>query len=110
MGTLLHSCVEVHEPITLSFCLVSGVSPGIDVLYGVHLAQRKGVDFAVVCPHWPSGLNGLIFKRNVFDSCVKSWLYFHMYNSSLESAFHWLSDSVVRFKIEVGVCEKFAKM
>jgi len=39
---------------------------------GVHVAQGKGVDFGVVCPYWPDGFDGLIFKRNVFDSCVKS--------------------------------------
>jgi len=30
-GDLLHSCVEVHEPIELSFGVVSVVSPGIGV-------------------------------------------------------------------------------
>jgi len=29
---------------------------------------------------------------------------------SLESMFHWLSDDIVRFKIEVGVEEKCTKM
>jgi len=43
----------------------------MDVM-GIHVAQGEGVDFGVACPHWPSGFNGLIFKRNVFDSCVKS--------------------------------------
>jgi len=28
----------------------------------------------------------------------------------LETSFHWLSDDIVRFKIEVGVYEKYAKM
>jgi len=32
MGTLLHSCVEVREPIKLSFGAVSGVSGGMGVL------------------------------------------------------------------------------
>ena len=31
-GILLHSCVEVHKPIELSFGVVSGVGPGIGVL------------------------------------------------------------------------------
>jgi len=34
---------------------------------GVHVAQGKWTDFGVVCPHWPSGFNGLIFKRSVYD-------------------------------------------
>jgi len=34
MGTSLHSCVEVLEPIELSFGVVSGVGPGILVLDG----------------------------------------------------------------------------
>jgi len=43
MRPLLHSCVEVHEPIELSFGEVSGVGPGIDVWTGVHVAQGRGV-------------------------------------------------------------------
>ena len=39
---------------------------------GVHMAQGEGVVFGVVCPHWPIGFNGLIFKSNIFDSSVKS--------------------------------------
>jgi len=34
MGTSLHSCVEVHELIELSFGVISGVSPDIYVLDG----------------------------------------------------------------------------
>jgi len=30
----LHTCVEVREPIKLSFGVVSGVGSGIDVLHG----------------------------------------------------------------------------
>jgi len=33
-----------------------------------------------------------------------------MDNISLEMSFHWLSENIVRFKIEVGVCKIFAKM
>ena len=40
MGTLLHSCVEMREPIELSFGVVSGVGPGIDVLDGGQRASR----------------------------------------------------------------------
>jgi len=39
---------------------------------GVHVAQGEGVDLGVVFPRWPTSFNGLIFKRNVFDSCMKS--------------------------------------
>ena len=71
-GPLLHSCVEMREPIELLFGVVSWVGPGIGVWNGVHVAQGDGVDFGVVCLHWSNGFSGLIFKRNVFDSCVKS--------------------------------------
>ena len=47
-------------------------------------------------------------RRIVFDSCVKSWEYFRTVNMSLET-FYWLSDDIVRFKIEVGVEEKCTK-
>jgi len=43
MGTLLHTCVEVHESIELSFGVVSVVSPGIGVLDGSrHAARGRG--------------------------------------------------------------------
>jgi len=48
--------------------------------------------------------------RNVFDSCVKSQQYFHIVSISLETSVHWLSEEVVRFEIEDGVYEKFAKL
>jgi len=48
------------------------VTPGIHVLDGVHVPHVEGVDLGVVCPHWPSGLNGVFCNRNVFDSSMKS--------------------------------------
>jgi len=52
MGPLLRSCVEVREPIELSFGVVSGVGPGIDVWNGGQPGSREWVDFGVVCLHW----------------------------------------------------------
>jgi len=42
MGTLLHSCVEVRKPINLSVGVMSGVSGGMHLLYGVHVPQEEG--------------------------------------------------------------------
>jgi len=45
IGTLLHSCAEVPEPIQLSFGVVSGVGPDIHVLDGgsqLHVPQKEG--------------------------------------------------------------------
>jgi len=39
MGNLLHSYVEVHEPIKVSFGVVSVVGPGISALDGVDMLQ-----------------------------------------------------------------------
>jgi len=39
----LHSCAEVCEPIELSFCVVSGVGPGIGVLDGSTCLKGKGL-------------------------------------------------------------------
>jgi len=33
-----------------------------------------------------------------------------MDNTLLESIFHWLSKNMVKFKFNVGVCKKLAKM
>jgi len=41
---------------------------------------------------------------------MKSSEYFRTENISLEYMFHWLSDDIVRFTIEVGVEEKCTKM
>jgi len=71
---------------------------------GVKLADIV-FTFVCVCTLSPIGMNmTYCLLRNVFDSCVKSWEYFHMDNMLLETSFHWLSDQsddTVRFKIEV---------
>jgi len=41
MWTLLHSCVEVREPIELSFRVVSGVGLDIRVFDGVRVPQGE---------------------------------------------------------------------
>ena len=46
MGPLLCSCVEVREPIKLSFVVVSGVVQVIDVLDGGPCALKKGGCFS----------------------------------------------------------------
>ena len=45
MGFFLRTCVEMREPIELSFGLVSGVSPGIHVLGGGSRAPKGRVCF-----------------------------------------------------------------
>ena len=47
----------MHAAIELSFRMVSGVTPDIHVLDGVHVPQVEGVDFGVVCSHWLNGFN-----------------------------------------------------
>jgi len=42
MGNLLRSCAEVRTLIELSFGVVSGVTPGIHVLDGIHMPQGEG--------------------------------------------------------------------
>jgi len=45
MGTFLHSCVEVREPIELSSVVVSGVDTSIGVLDGGQRAASGREDF-----------------------------------------------------------------
>ena len=52
MGTLLRSCVKVRKAIEMSFLVVSGVGPGINVLDGVHISQGKGEGIGVVAYNW----------------------------------------------------------
>ena len=102
--------IVVHEPIELSFGIVSGMGPGIDVRNGgPHGSRQKGVLWGCL-PHWSNGFNGLIFKGNVFNSCVKSWEYFCMDITLLESTFHWLSEATVKFEVDVRFYEKVTKM
>jgi len=58
MGTLLRSCAEVHEPIELSFGVVSGVGQGIHVLDGFTCPKKKKLfwEFFDICAS--VGLNG----------------------------------------------------
>jgi len=69
----------VREPIELSFCMVSGVGPGIGVLDEVHVTQGQWAISGIVSgifrhlrPIRLNGWNELSSLRNVFDSCVKS--------------------------------------
>jgi len=63
MGTLLRTCVKVHEPIKLSFGIVSGVGPGTDVLDGSpHTSRGRGC-FGSCLPHLPNGFNGIFLTE-----------------------------------------------
>ena len=53
METLLHSCIEVRELIELSFGVVSGWVPGVDILNEGPRDSRGRSDFRVVCPIGP---------------------------------------------------------
>jgi len=50
MGISLRSCVDVREPIELSFGVVSEVGLSIDVLDGVHVAQKEGWIWGLFVP------------------------------------------------------------
>jgi len=77
-GDFIHSYVEVHESIELSFGMVSQVSLGIRVLdggpcvSGVHVSQwERG--FQVFCPETGPLISMAYFlHRNIFDSYEKS--------------------------------------
>jgi len=63
-GPLLHSCVEVHEPIELSFGMVSGVGPGID--RGPRASRGRDCfwDFFGICtPIHLNGQNDVLFAE-----------------------------------------------
>ena len=82
----------------MPFAVVSGVGQGMAVLDGGPYALREGEVLEFFHCHW---FDWHIFKnRNVFNSD----------NTSLEMSIHWPSKEIVRFEIEVGVCEKYAKM
>jgi len=76
MRTLLYSCVEVHIAIELSFGVVSGVGPDINVLDGSPRVSRGTgcfYDFsAFVPPFVRMGRITYCLPRNVFYSCMKS--------------------------------------
>jgi len=73
------------------------------VVWGGELGQaREGVLDWGQCA---LGRRGIFFNRNVFDWCVKS-----TDNTSLELVVRWLSDYIVKFKVDIGVYEKYAKM
>jgi len=44
---------------------------------------------------------------SIIDSCVKNWQYFPTQNAAWNSMNAWLSYDIVRFKIELGVKQKF---
>ena len=74
MGPLLHSCVEMREPIELSFGVVSrvGLGPGIGVRNrGPRGSRGKGWILGLFAP-LTQLFQSPIFERNLFDLCVKS--------------------------------------
>ena len=110
--TLLHRCVEVRTAIELSFGMVSGVDPGIHVLDGSPRASRGRVCFWHGFGHFSASGHalvsiGVMTLRNAFDSCVKSTVFPYARYIPLNSVSNSLSCDIVRFKIEVGVEEKF---
>jgi len=69
VGTLLHSCAEVREPIKLSFGVVSGVGPGIYVLDGVHVPQKEGSVLGIfwhLHPNWFQWAECRIFHTEMY--------------------------------------------
>jgi len=62
--------------------MLIGVDQGMGVLDGVDMPQGEEVFAPLVWWH--------IFNRNVFDSCVKIWQYFHMSEMSV----HWLFEEI----------------
>ena len=99
MGPLLHSCVEIREvdPIELSFGMVSGVGPGIDVRNGGPCYSRGRdcfLDFWHLCPSFIRMGRSTLFAQKCIRLVCEKLL--------LETSFHCLSDDVVTFKIELG--------
>jgi len=71
--SLLRRCVEVREPIELSYGVVSGVGPGIDLLHGVHMPQGEGAVsgiFRHLRPHSFEWAEWRIFRREMYSTCV----------------------------------------
>jgi len=85
MGNLLHSCLEVREPIELSFGLMSGVGPGINVLDGGPRASRGRGGLWGFCLHWPIGFDGVFLKQKCILLVREKLTVFHTDNISLES-------------------------
>jgi len=55
MDSLWHICAKVRVPIELPFGVISGVSPGIGVMDGVHIPQGKGRFWWFFFLHWQEG-------------------------------------------------------
>jgi len=101
MGTLSRSCAKVHEPIELSFGVMSGFCQGTGhrcIRWG-STPQREG---EVLGFYAPIGLNGRWRFEWIRLVCEK-FKYFHMDNVSLQTSVHWLSEDAASFEIEVGV-------
>jgi len=73
MGTLLHNCAEVCEPIELLFGMVGGIGLSIHALDGGSCAPKGRAVLGIFRHLHPIGLNGQneVFS-NVFNSYVKS--------------------------------------
>jgi len=68
MGTLLRSCVKVHEVIKLPFGEVSGVGRRVRVLDGVYIWQGEVEVLDWVFSHQFEGLFECIFKTEMYST------------------------------------------
>ena len=73
-------------------------------------AAREGRFQEFFVPKPPSWFQWHTFAQKCVRLVHERLKYFHMHNISLESTFHWLSKDTVEFEVNVGVCEKFAKV
>jgi len=105
MGNLLRSC-EIACTDRDAICGGEwGQLKDWGIRHGSTYLKGKG-RFRRFFAHW---FEWHIFNRNVFDSCVEHWKYFHIDNISLEMSVHWLSEYTVSFKIEVGYTRNLLK-
>jgi len=66
MGLLLHSCVEMCEPIQLSFGMVTAVGPGVGELGGGPCASRESGRFWGCLPPLTEWFQWPIFEESCY--------------------------------------------
>ena len=71
------------------------------------MPQGEG-DILGVCH--PIGLNGVFVEQKCIRLVREKLIIVRTDSTSLECTFHWLSKNAVKFEVDVGVCDKFAKI
>jgi len=111
MGTLLHNCAErsAWTDQAVMWRGEWGRPRHSCIRWGFTCPKGAVLGILPFVPHWLNGQNDVFFTQKCTRLTHEKLTVFPSDKILLESMFQWLSEDIVRFKIEVGVCKNLQK-